>query len=140
MGNTKRGYSNGAGIGSETFEAGAAEVSHPAKQGLVQSFSVYIDTLIICPATAFMVLISGMYDVKPEGSAPITERLGNVEPSVYPQLAVESVLPTFGIYFMAVSLFFFCFTTLISYYYKVETNLAFLIGIKMKNLIGQTFY
>lgn len=60
-------YSNGAGLGSETFEAGAAEVPHPIKQGLVQAFSVYIDTLIICPATAFMILITGMYDVKPEG-------------------------------------------------------------------------
>ncbi|WP_404331912.1 alanine/glycine:cation symporter family protein [Mesobacillus maritimus] len=125
-------YSNGAGIGSETFEAGAAEVSHPAKQGLVQSFSVYIDTLIICPATAFMILITGMYDVKPEGMAPITERLGDTEPSIYTQLAVESALPTFGLGFMAISLFFFCFTTLLSYYYKAETNLAYLIGNKLK--------
>ncbi|WHY01131.1 alanine/glycine:cation symporter family protein [Neobacillus sp. DY30] len=123
-------YSSGAGIGSETFEAGAAEVSHPAKQGLVQAFSVYIDTLIICPATAFMILITGMYDVQPEGKAPITDRLGDVEPSAYAQLAVESALPSFGIAFMAVSLFFFCFTTLLSYYYKAETNLAFLIGNK----------
>ncbi|MBT2642761.1 alanine:cation symporter family protein [Bacillus sp. ISL-41] len=126
-------YSNGAGIGSETFEAGAAEVSHPAKQGLVQAFSVYIDTLIIAPATAFMILITGMYDVKPEGMAPITEKLGNAEPSVYTQLAVESALPTFGISFMAISLFFFCFTTLLSYYYKAETNLAYLVGNSKKS-------
>ncbi|ALC91749.1 sodium:alanine symporter [Bacillus sp. FJAT-18017] len=119
-------YSNGAGLGSETFEAGAAEVSHPAKQGLVQAFSVYIDTLIICPATAFMILITGMYDVKPEGMAPITNKLGNTEPSVYTQLAVDSVLPRFGLTFLAIALFFFCFTTLLSYYYKAETNLAFL--------------
>lgn len=119
-------YSNGAGVGSETFEAGAAEVSHPAKQGLVQAFSVYIDTLIIAPATAFMILITGMYDVKPEGQAPITNNLGNAEPTAYTQLALESVLPTFGMSFLAISLFFFCFTTLLSYYYKAETNLAFL--------------
>ncbi|MBT2759546.1 alanine:cation symporter family protein [Mesobacillus foraminis] len=119
-------YSNGAGLGSETFEAGAAEVSHPAKQGLVQAFSVYIDTLIICPATAFMILITGMYDVKPAGRAPIIDKLGNAEPSVYTQLAMESVLPTFGVSFLAICLFFFCFTTLLSYYYKAETNLAFL--------------
>ncbi|WP_409304714.1 alanine/glycine:cation symporter family protein [Peribacillus sp. SCS-155] len=123
-------YSNGAGLGSETFEAGAAEVSHPAKQGLVQAFSVYIDTLIICPATAFMILITGMYDVKPEGMAPITDKLGNAEPSIYTQLAVDSVLPTFGVSFLAISLFFFCFTTLLSYYYKAETNLAFLTSQK----------
>ncbi|OCA84158.1 sodium:alanine symporter [Bacillus sp. FJAT-27225] len=123
-------YSNGAGLGSETFEAGAAEVSHPAKQGLVQAFSVYIDTLIICPATAFMILITGMYDVKPEGMAPITNKLGNTDPAIYTQLAVDSVLPRFGLAFLAISLFFFCFTTLLSYYYKAETNLAFLLSSK----------
>lgn len=119
-------YSNAAGLGSETFESGAAEVSHPAKQGLVQSFSVYIDTLLICSATAFMILVTGMYDVKPEGMAPIVNKLGNVEPSLYTQLAVQSVFPKFGAAFLALSLFFFCFTTLVSYYYKAETNLVFL--------------
>lgn len=119
-------YSNGAGIGSETFESGAAEVSHPAKQGLVQALSVYIDTLLICSATAFIILITGMYDVKPDGMAPIVNNLGDVEPSLYTQLAVQSVLPGFGSAFLAISLFFFCFTTLVSYYYKAETNLAYL--------------
>lgn len=119
-------YSNGAGIGSETFESGAAEVSHPAKQGLVQAFSVYIDTLFICSATAFMILITGMYDVKPEGMSPVVDKLGNTEPSLYTQLAVDSVFPSFGAIFLAVSLFFFCFTTLMSYYYKAETNLVFI--------------
>ncbi|MBF6632489.1 MAG: alanine:cation symporter family protein [Planococcus sp. (in: Bacteria)] len=119
-------YSNGAGIGSETFEAGAAEVSHPAKQGLVQAFSVYIDTLIICSATAFMILITGMYDVKPQGASPVIDRMGGAEPSLYTQLAVDSVFPNFGAVFLAISLFFFCFTTLMSYYYKAETNLVFL--------------
>lgn len=132
-------YSNGAGIGSETFESGAAEVSHPAKQGLVQAFSVYIDTLLICSATAFMILITGMYDVKPEGMAPISNKLGNTEPSVYTQLAVESVLPNFGASFLAVSLFFFCFTTLVSYYYKAETNLAFLISKRNINAAWPNF-
>lgn len=119
-------YSNAAGLGSETFESGAAEVSHPAKQGLVQSFSVYIDTLLICSATAFMILITGMYDVKPDGMDPITNNLGNVEPVLYTQLAVESIFSKFGEIFLALSLLFFCFTTLVSYYYKAETNLVFL--------------
>ena len=119
-------FSNAAGIGSETFDSGAAEVSHPAKQGLVQAFSVYVDTLIICSATAFMILLTGMYDVKPEGSAPLTDNIGSAEPSAYTQLAVESVLPGFGSAFLAIALFFFCFTTVMSYYYKAETCLAFL--------------
>jgi AGCS family alanine or glycine:cation symporter len=132
-------YSNGAGIGSETFESGAAEVSHPAKQGLVQSFSVYIDTLFICSATAFMILITGMYDVKPEGMSPVVDKLGGVEPSLYTQLAVDSVFPNFGAVFLAVSLFFFCFTTLMSYYYKAETNLVFITQKKNFNSAWVTF-
>ena len=59
----KRGiYSNEAGQGTDHMR-GSAEVSHPAKQGLVQAFSVYIDTLFVCSATAFMMIITGMYNV-----------------------------------------------------------------------------
>lgn len=119
-------YSNGAGIGSETFESGAAEVSHSVKQGLVQAFSVYIDTLLICTATALMILVTGMYDVKPAG----IENIGT-QPSLYTQLAIESALPGLGEIFLAAALFFFfffCFTTLLSYYYKAETCLAYLRG------------
>ncbi|MBT2756303.1 alanine:cation symporter family protein [Mesobacillus foraminis] len=119
-------YATGAGLGSETFESGAAEVSHPAKQGLVQALSVYIDAFLICTSTAFMILITGMYDVKPEGMEPITNKLGDVAPSLYTQLAIGSVFPKFGTAFLAVALLFFCFTTLVSYYYKAETNLVFL--------------
>lgn len=128
-------YANGAGLGSETFESGCVEVSHPAKQGLVQAFSVYIDTFLICTSTAFMILITGMYDVKPEGMEPITNKLGNVAPSMYTQLAVDSVFPQFGAGFLAVALLFFCFTTLTSYYYKAETTLAYLRqNLKMKSV------
>ncbi|MED2941392.1 alanine/glycine:cation symporter family protein [Bacillus swezeyi] len=120
-------FSHAAGIGSETFEAGAAEVSHPAKQGLVQAFSVYLTTLVICSATAFTILITGMYNVSPDGGAFITSNAAAGEdPSVYTQLAVESVIPGFGTAFLAIALFFFGFTTLMSYYYKAETCLAFI--------------
>ena len=56
-----------------------AEVSHPAKQGLVQAFSVYIDTIVVCTATALMILITGMYNVIPEGKTAIVQNIGNVE-------------------------------------------------------------
>ena len=60
----KRGvYSNEAGQGTGPHAAAAAEVQHPAQQGLVQAFSVYIDTIFVCSATAFMILITGMYNV-----------------------------------------------------------------------------
>lgn len=120
-------FSHAAGIGSETFEAGAAEVSHPAKQGLVQAFSVYLTTLVICSATAFTILITGMYNVSPDGGAFITSNsVVGKDPSAYPSLAVDSVIPGFGAAFLAIALFFFGFTTLMSYYYKAETCLAFI--------------
>ena len=68
----KRGiYSNEAGQGTGAHPAAAAEVSHPAKQGIVQAASVYIDTLLICSATAFMILFTGMYNVHDEKQALI---------------------------------------------------------------------
>lgn len=76
----KRGvYSNEAGQGTAPHAAAASEVSHPAKQGLVQSFSIYIDTLFVCSATAFMILITGMYNVAPNGMDPIVTNLPGVE-------------------------------------------------------------
>ncbi|MFE8700471.1 alanine/glycine:cation symporter family protein [Cytobacillus sp. FJAT-54145] len=124
----KRGiYSNEAGQGTAPHAASAADVSHPAKQGLVQAFSVYIDTLFICSATAFMILITGMYNVTPEEGAPIVTTLGEMEPGPgYTQSAVESVMPGFGAPFVAIALLFFAFTTIMAYYYMAETNLAYI--------------
>lgn len=73
----KRGvYSNEAGQGTGAHPAAAAEVSHPAKQGLVQAFSVYIDTLFVCSATAFMILFTGMYNTQAENGSYIVNNLG----------------------------------------------------------------
>ncbi|WP_339184399.1 alanine/glycine:cation symporter family protein [Oceanobacillus sp. FSL W7-1293] len=119
-------FSNAAGAGSETYEGAAAEVSHPAKQGLVQALAVYVDTWIICSATAFMILITGMYNV--EGAASVVNVPGVEAGSVNVQLAVDTVLPGVGSAFMAIALFFFCFTTMITYYYKTESSATYIIG------------
>ncbi|WP_085991007.1 alanine/glycine:cation symporter family protein [Oceanobacillus senegalensis] len=120
-------FSNAAGFGSETFESGAAEVTHPAKQGLVQAFSVFITTFVICSATAFMILITGMYNVESPNGSVIVNNIGKVEAgSSNVQLAVETVLPGFGAPFIAIAIFFFAFTSLITYSYKAETSLAYL--------------
>ncbi len=129
----KRGvYSNEAGQGTGAPPAAAAEVSHPAKQGLVQAFSVYIDTLFVCSATAFMILFTGMYNVTAEDEQSlIVNNLGDTaeinESRPFTQLAVDEVLPGFGSGFVAVSLFFFAFTTIMAYYYIAETNIAYLM-------------
>lgn len=125
----KRGiYSNEAGQGTGPHAAAAAEVSHPAKQGLVQAFSVYIDTLFVCSATAFMMIITGMYNVFDTGGKGfIVNNMNGAEPGPgYTQAAVESVFPGFGSAFVAISLLFFAFTTIMAYYYIAETNIAYL--------------
>lgn len=126
----KRGvYSNEAGQGTAPHAAAAAEVDHPAQQGLVQSFSIYIDTLFICTSTAFMILITGMFNV---GTAETGFFLQNIAANVsaegpaFTQMAIESVMPGIGNPFIAVALFFFSFTTLLAYYYIAESNVAYI--------------
>ena len=126
----KRGvYSNEAGQGTGPHAAAAAEVQHPAQQGLVQAFSVYVDTLFVCSATAFMILITGAYNVHPEGAAVLIQNLPPetiIDSPAFTQLALESVMGGFGKVFVAVALFFFAFTTLLAYYYIAETNVAYI--------------
>jgi len=126
----KRGvYSNEAGQGTGPHAAAAAEVQHPAQQGLVQAFSVYIDTLFVCSATAFMILITGAYNVHGGDGGFLIQNLAadvTTESPAFTQFAVESVFPGVGKPFVAVALFFFAFTTLLAYYYIAETNVAYL--------------
>ncbi len=124
----KRGvFSNEAGQGSGPHPAAAAEVTHPAKQGIVQAFSVYVDTLFVCSATAFMLLITGLYNVKGVDGTMLKNALPGTEVGpAFTQAAVESVLPGFGSIFVAAALFFFAFTTIVAYYYIAETNVAYI--------------
>jgi len=124
----KRGiYSNEAGQGTGPHAAAAAEVSHPAKQGYVQAFSVYVDTLLVCSATAFMILSTGMYNVAGPDGAMIVSNLPGIEAGPgFAQAAVESVLPGYGAGFVALALLFFAFTTIVAYYYMAETNIAYI--------------
>ncbi|HCT5172190.1 TPA: alanine:cation symporter family protein, partial [Enterobacter cloacae] len=128
MWGVKRGvYSNEAAQGTGPHASSAAAVSHPVKQGLVQAFSVYIDTLFVCSATGFMLLITGLYNVQGiDGAALYTGISGVAAGPGYVQTAMESMMPGFGNYFVAVALFFFAFTTIIAYYYIAETNIAFI--------------
>ncbi|MBW3550306.1 MAG: alanine:cation symporter family protein [Proteobacteria bacterium] len=124
----KRGiYSNEAGQGTGPHAAAAAEVSHPAKQGYVQAFSVYVDTLLVCSATAFLILSTGMYNVVGPDGAMLVNALPGVEAGPgFAQAAVESVLPGWGAGFVALALLFFAFTTILAYYYMAETNIAYI--------------
>ena len=111
----KRGlFSNEAGVGSAPNASASAGVSHPAKQGLVQMLSVYIDTIVICSATGFMLLCSG---VAPEGG---------LAGMPYVQEAVAGSLGAFGSVFITVALFMFAFTTLIGNFYYAEMGLSYI--------------
>jgi len=126
----KRGvYSNEAGQGTGPHAASASEVQHPAQQGLVQAFSVYIDTLFVCSATAFMILITQQYYVTGVEVVVSGGLLGNdiqANSPAFTQYALESVVGGFGKTFVAIALFFFAFTTLLAYYYIAETNVAYI--------------
>ncbi|NTV72789.1 MAG: alanine:cation symporter family protein [Holophaga sp.] len=125
----KRGiFSNEAGQGTGPQAAAAAEVAHPAQQGLVQAFSVYVDTLGVCTATGLMVLLTGQYNVADGSGGFLAAHIPGIEHGpLYTQRAVDTVLPGFGPAFVAVALFFFAFTTLMAYAYYAESNVAYLL-------------
>ena len=138
----KRGiYSNEAGQGTGPIVAAAAKVSHPVKQGLVQAFSVYIDTLLVCTATAMMILACRTYNIIENvtpvvgGDAVVTYLQQNPlapegEPGVfYTTGALGTVIgPKAGDMVISIALFFFAFTTIMAYYYYAETNLVYLFN------------
>lgn len=137
----KRGlYSNEAGQGTGATVAGAAEVSHPVKQGLVQSFSVYVDTLLVCSATAIMILAAQCYNViDPNTGQLIFATHADVDdPGVtYTIAAIGTVVGSdvAGV-FVAIALAFFAFTTTMAYYYYAETNIVYLFGKGKKEKIA----
>ena len=113
----KRGlFSNEAGVGSAPNASASAEVSHPAKQGLVQVLSVFIDTILVCSATAFMCMCSGVEPTKEISGAP------------YVQLALSSTLGKFGPIFITVAMILFAFTTLLGNLYYVDKCIIFIMG------------
>jgi AGCS family alanine or glycine:cation symporter len=126
----KRGvYSNEAGQGTGPHAAAAAQVDHPAQQGLVQAFSIYIDTLLVCSATAFMIIITGSYNVHGAEDSFLVQNLPAdlaANSPIFTQFAIESALPGVGKTFVAIALFFFSFTTMLAYYYIAETNIAYI--------------
>lgn len=113
----KRGlFSNEAGVGSAPNASASAEVSHPAKQGLVQVLSVFIDTLLVCSSTAFMCMCSGV-----EPSAEISG-------AEYVQLSLKTSLGSFGPIFITVAMVLFAFTTLIGNLFYVDKCINHIAG------------
>ncbi|MGD6944388.1 alanine/glycine:cation symporter family protein [Cytobacillus gottheilii] len=116
----KRGlFSNEAGMGSAPNAAAAAAVSHPVKQGLIQTLGVFVDTIIICSATAFMIILSGDY---------MNSDLSGVQLT---QSALSVQVGSWASIFVAVAIFLFAFTSVIGNYYYGETNIEFIKKSRM---------
>lgn len=125
----KRGlFSNEAGVGSAPNASASAEISHPAKQGLVQILSVFIDTILVCSATAFMCMSSGVEPSAELSGAP------------YVQAAVESTLGAFGPIFITVSMILFAFTTLLGNLFYVDKSICFMLGKVPKKVFMYVYY
>lgn len=111
----KRGlFSNEAGEGSAPNVAATATVSHPVKQGLIQALGVFTDTLLVCSCTAFVILISGLYENPELNGIALT------------QAALDSEVGAFGPIFVAIAILLFAFSSIIGNYYYGEANVRFL--------------
>ena len=115
MNGIKRGlFSNEAGEGSAPNVAATAATTHPVKQGLIQALGVFTDTLLVCSCTAFIILISGLYQVPELNGIALT------------QSALQSEVGSVGPMFIAVAIFLFAFSSIIGNYYYGEANIRFI--------------
>ncbi len=122
----KRGvFANEAGLGSAPNVAAVASVEHPVSQGVVQAFSVFLDTFVICTCTALLILLSGFYTPGFEGDG-----------IALTQNSLAAVVGEWGRMFISVALALFVFTSILYNYYLGENNLRFMIGENRKALIG----
>ncbi|WP_439876698.1 alanine/glycine:cation symporter family protein (plasmid) [Bacillus mycoides] len=120
----KRGlFSNEAGMGSAPNAAATANVTHPVKQGFIQTLGVFTDTLIICSCTAFMILLSDMHNATDLNGIQLTQE------------ALKTHIGPWAPTFVAIAIFLFAFSSLVGNYYYGETNIEFLSGSKTLLLI-----
>ncbi len=123
----KRGlFSNEAGVGSAPNASASAEVKHPAKQGLVQILSVFLDTILVCTATAFLCMCSGIEPTPEISGAP------------YVQESLKVTLGNFGPIFITVAMILFAFTTLLGNLYYVDRCLFYMIGHEPSKKVKNT--
>lgn len=126
----KRGiYSNEAGMGCGAIVSAAAECSHPAKQGLIQAFSIYVDTLFVGSATAFIVLLTNTYDVSDGAGGYLLSQTGGLEEGIkWTQYALMNSMGTWTGKVLAIIIVLFVFTSMTGYCYQAESNVRYLTG------------
>jgi AGCS family alanine or glycine:cation symporter len=125
----KRGlFSNEAGVGSAPNASASAEISHPVKQGLVQMLSVFIDTILVCSATAFMCMCSGVEPTEALSGAPFV------------QASLFATLGSFGPIFITVAMVLFAFTTLLGNLYYVNQAFSHILGRAPGKMFRYVYY
>ena len=128
----KRGFfSNDAGNGMSPLISATTDTSHPVKQGLVQGFSVYVDTLLVCTCTGLSVLLAGTYNVAADGVGDVllVEHAKGIQYGIaFMQEAMATTIGQAGAMLLAVILFIFIFTTMLSYSYQLESTCKYLFG------------
>jgi AGCS family alanine or glycine:cation symporter len=122
-------FASSNGLGEATFAAAAARTSHPGKQGLVQTFSIYIDVLLICMATGLMMVVSGKYNVADASGGYLVNNLPGVPVGAnWVQEAIDTLIPGWGAGFISVAVLLFGFTCLLAYFYVANSNLLYLLN------------
>lgn len=125
----KRGlFSNEAGVGSAPNASATADVAHPVRQGLVQVLSVFLDTILVCSATAFMCLFSGVEPTKALSGTP------------YVQEAMRNSLGDFGPIFITVAMIFFAFTTIVGNLYYVDQCIFYILKKEPSKMVKNIYY
>ena len=128
MSGVKRGlFSNEAGEGSAPNVAATASVTHPVKQGLIQALGVFTDTLLVCSCTAFIILISGLYQTPGLNGIALT------------QSALQSEVGAVGPIFVAIAIYLFAFSSIIGNYYYGEANIRFITSNTMVMTVYRIF-
>lgn len=139
----KRGiFSNEAGEGTGAIVSAATDVAHPAQQGLAQAFSVYVDTIMVCTATALMILTSGKFNILGSDGQVLYASAPELANNYvgYTQSAIDTVFRGFGSQFVSIAMIFFCFTTLMAYYFYAESSIIYLFkGRKGENTVIRIF-
>ncbi|MDO4262146.1 MAG: alanine/glycine:cation symporter family protein [Eubacteriales bacterium] len=125
----KRGvYSNEAGQGSGAIVSAAADCNHPVEQGLIQALSVYIDTIVVCTASAAIILMTGLYSVQGADGTMLVNNTDAVYGILWAQNSINSVFGAWGGKLLAIMVVLFVFTSLMGYYYQAESNMRFLFN------------
>lgn len=132
-------FTNESGVGSSPNISASNNVTHPVKQGLISTFCVFIDTIVVCSATAFMILITDCYNVMDKGKT-LYQGYEGLHYDEFASAAINTIFNHWGSFFVTIAIFFFAYTSIFSGFYNAQSNLIFLFERKNKYKIANFVY